>query len=265
MLKRLLVAFLLLFAAFNAGALEYTDVYFDPDEAGWGFFLVQSDTFQFIAFFIYGTDGKPTWYTAEISDDGTGTYTGALYASTGTFFAAPWQGYQQASAGMAKFEPIDKYHAKLTYTVDGVDTVIRNVQRQTLTSYKMAGNYSGSAAGSIGSCNDPTANEPSFRGRYALSVSQVGDASITLTFTFVDSNHTGIVCTVSGPVTHFGRLYQMDGEARCTSPGFDTGVRAATVDSLHPTGQGIEGRWTGSLGGGCQGVFHFSAVLNVNG
>src|SRR5438094_9523887 len=90
MLKRLILALLLLTAAFNAKGLEYTDVYYDPAESGWGAFLVQSNTFQFIAFFIYGSDTKPTSYKAQLVDDGTVKYTGALYATTGTSFPLPW-------------------------------------------------------------------------------------------------------------------------------------------------------------------------------
>ena len=40
--------------------------------------------------------------------------------------------------------------------------------------------------------------------------------------------------------------------------------RTATIDSLHPTGQGIEGKLTANFGGGCTGVLHFAAVFNVN-
>jgi hypothetical protein len=36
---------------------------------------VQSDTTQFLAFFIYGADGKATWYAAQLANDGTGNYT----------------------------------------------------------------------------------------------------------------------------------------------------------------------------------------------
>ena len=68
MLRQVVFALLLLFAAaFDAAALEYTDVYFNPETAGRGFFLVQSEGFQFIALFIQGPDGKPTWYTAELT------------------------------------------------------------------------------------------------------------------------------------------------------------------------------------------------------
>jgi hypothetical protein len=269
MLKRFVIALLLLTAAFSARALEYTDVYYDTAEPGWGAFLVQSDTTQFIAFFIYDKNGNPTWYTAQLMDDGTGTgtYTGTLYAVTGTYFINPWTGYVINPAGTATFQAIDIYHATLKYTVTGLPTVTKAVQRQMLTAYKMAGDYSGSMAGSVGgmAC-DPAKADPSLRARYGLAVTQTGDASATLVFTFVDATHAGIVCTVIGPLTHFGRLYQMGPGTTlaCAGPGQDGKVRAITIDSLHPTGQGIEGKLAGDVGGGCTASLHFSAVLNVN-
>ncbi|HXX86655.1 MAG TPA: hypothetical protein VEN29_22080 [Casimicrobiaceae bacterium] len=272
-MKRLIVAFLFAMAASNATALEYTDVYLDVAEPGWGAFLVQSDTFQFIAFFIYDKNGNATWYTAQITDNGSGSYTGTLYAITGTYFANPWQGYGINPAGTATFTPTDIYHATLTYTVNGVGTITKTIQRQTLTPYLLAGDYSGSMAGSISGCtNNPASNDPAFRATYGLTVTTGGDATeattrtATLVFTFVDTTHSGIVCTVTGPLTHFGRIYQMAGATTiaCTGPGLNPNPRTATIDSLHPTGQGIEGKITGNVGGGCTASWHFAAVLNVN-
>ena len=264
MLKRLILIVLLLIAAVRAEALEFTDVYFDPSEPGWGVFLVQSDTFQFLAFFIYGADGKPTWYTAQLADDGTGNYTGSVYAITGTWFASPWQGYNINAAGTAAFRPIDIYHATLTYTVNGVGTVTKAIQRETLTPYVLSGNYSGSMSGSISGCTDPTRNDAAFRGRYGLSATQVADESATLMFSFADAIHTGIVCTLSGPLTHLGRLYQFNAQMTCSGPGQSGNPHSVTINSLHPTGQGIEGHLIGQTGGGCTSSLHFSAVLNVN-
>jgi len=93
-IQRLLVAFLFLISAASANA-AYNDVWYDIAEPGWGVFVEQSNTFQFLAFFIYGptagppTAGPPTWYTATLLDDGTGNYSGGLYATTGTYFANP--------------------------------------------------------------------------------------------------------------------------------------------------------------------------------
>jgi hypothetical protein len=266
MLKRLLLVTMLALAAVRADALEYTDVYYNPAESGWGVFLVQSDTFQFLALFIYGSDGKPTWYTGQITDDGTGNYTGALNATTGTYFALPWQGVTVTPAGTISFKPIDLYHATVTYTVNGIGTVNKTVQRQTLTPYVFSGNYSGSMSGAINGCTDPTANDPAFRGRYGLVVTQTGDTSATLVFSFVDTTHNGIVCTATGPLTHLGRLYQMAGTLACTGSGQDGVARPMAVESFHPTGQGIEGRIAANFGagGGCNASLHFAAVLNVN-
>jgi hypothetical protein len=263
MCKRLVLVALLAFAV-RADALEYTDVYYNPSEQGWGMFLVQSDATQFIAFFIYGSDGKPIWYVAILTDDGTGRYTGTLYATTGTYFANPWQGNHSTAAGTVAFTPTDRYHATLTYTVDGVGTVTKTVQRQSLTPYVLSGNYSGSMSGAITQCNDPAAVDNAFRGRYVLGATQSGDASASLTFTFVDQTHSGIVCTVSGPLNHVGRLYQLNGSISCTGPGQSGNAHPVTIDALHPTGQGIEGYLNGQTGGGCLSSLHFSAVLNVN-
>jgi hypothetical protein len=125
MWKQLLVSLLLLCSAVQVQAANYTDVYYDAAEPGWGLFLIQNGTNQFIAFFIYGADGKPTWYTAQINDDGAGRYTGTLYAITGTHFLDPWQGYTINPAGTATFSPTDIYHAALTYTVNGLGTVTK--------------------------------------------------------------------------------------------------------------------------------------------
>jgi hypothetical protein len=262
MLKRIVLVLLLL-VSLRAQAAEYTDVYYDPDEDGWGVFLVQSDITQFLAFFIYGSDGKPTWYVAILADDGTGKFTGSLFATTGTYFLNPWQGRTTVAAGTVTFTPSDAYHATLSYTVNGVGTVTKPVQRQTLTAYQLSGNYSGSGSGSIVNCPNPGQNEPMYRSRFNLTVTQVADQSATLAYTFVDQAHNGLVCTTTGPLTHIGRLYQLTGQSSCTFNGAPAGpAQAVTIDAFHTTSHGIEGHFTAI--DGCTASVHFSAVLNTN-
>jgi hypothetical protein len=258
MLKRFLVIALLL-VSFNARATDYTDVYYDAAESGWGVFLVQSNITQFLAFFIYDQNGKPTWYVAIIADDGTGNYTGTLFSTTGTYFANPWQGDLSAMAGTVSFKPSDAYHATLSYTVNGVGTVTKSVVRQTLTAYAMSGNYSGAGAGSINNCPNPGQNEPVYRSRFDATVTQTGDQSATLVFTFVDPAHSGLVCTLSGALTHLGRLYQLNGQSSCNISGTPAGpVQAVTIDAFHQIGHGIEGHITAI--DGCTVSVHFAAV-----
>ncbi len=53
-------------------------------------------------------------------------------------------------------------------------------------------------------------------------------------------------------------------EASYAGPSVATGMQPATINSFHATGQGIEGHWTGSGGGGCTVTLHFAAVQIVN-
>ena len=173
-----LIVALLLFTA-RADALEFTDVYYNPAESGWGVFLVQSDTTQFLAFFIYGTDNKPTWYTATLTQDAAGNYNGSLFATTGTYFGLPWNPAQltAASVGTVSFVPIDIYSATLTYALTSGPTVTKAVQRQTLTAYKLPRNYSGSVSGTHSGCTDPNENNAHFRGRFNLEATQSADTA----------------------------------------------------------------------------------------
>lgn len=264
MLKRMIVMVSLLVATSTARAGAtgtFTDVYFVPTESGWGVFVVQTNTFQFLAFFIYGPDGKPTWYTADLNADGAGNFTGGLYATTGTYFPMPWNPAQLTihQVGTAKFSPINNFQATLTYTVNGVGTVTKTIQRQTLTPEVLSGNYSGSLAGSISGCINPANNVPSLNARFNLTVTQVDNTAATFMFTVVASNEKPVsaVCTLSGPITQAGLLYQMaNASYSCPlSP-----ATHAIINNFRVTGQGIEGRWHADDGGGCTESVHFSAV-----
>jgi hypothetical protein len=266
-LKQLILVVALLFSVARADALEYTDVYYNPAEPGWGLFLVQSDTTQFVALFIYGTDNKPTWYTAVLAQDAAGNYNGQLYATTGTYFGSPWNPAQstEATVGTIAFNPTNIYRGTVTYALAGGPTVTKTVQRQNLTPYVLPGNYSGSASGTQLGCSDPSMSDPKFRGRYNLAVTQTGDTAAAMTITFADDpQNNGVVCTIQGALTHFGRLYRMaTAQLTCKEPGATTGeTTTVAIESLHPTGQGIEFRLSGPTGGGCVSSLHFAAVLN---
>jgi hypothetical protein len=83
------LALALLVAAAPVRAADYTDIWYIPGESGWGANVVQSDLFMFVTFFVYGADGKPLWYAANLTWDGT-AYSGGLYLTQGTHWALPW-------------------------------------------------------------------------------------------------------------------------------------------------------------------------------
>ena len=106
---------------------DFTDLWFNPSESGWGLNVVQHASRNiFAVWFTFGPDGKPTWYTIL-----GGTWTspttctaGTLYATTGA--AGERRPRSRASsvtvrkAGSATLAFTDDNHGTLAYSVNGV-------------------------------------------------------------------------------------------------------------------------------------------------
>ncbi len=259
MFKQIILALLLLMATFRAGAVDYTDIYYTPAEDGWGANVVQSDTFLFVTFFIYGPDNKPTWYTAQLTLDASGNYNGKLYATTGTYFASPWKPVDKTvtEVGTASFQPTSAYDAKLVYVVTTpaalAATVTKSIRRQTLTGITLRGSYFGAQTGTYSgsSCGVPGTYNDSFN----LQVDQ--STSGTVTFNFM---YQGFKCTLSGTLTQIGQLYTVPTTAIQCSDGLNT---SASMSEIKATAQGIEGKFTvPSAAFNCREDATFSAVLH---
>jgi hypothetical protein len=255
MLKGLLLAIVLFAAAGRAAATDYTDIWFLPAESGWGVNVVQSDTFLFITFFIYGADGKPTWYTGQVTLDASGNYNGTLYATTGTYFISPWIGgnLTVTSAGTVSFQPTGPSTANLVYSVNNVGTVTKAIQRQTLTTITVGGEYSGAQTGVYS--GNGCISAFSYRDFFDSQVTQ--NTNQTVSFVF---NYTNLSCTFSGTLVQSGQLYSVPNASYQCSDGLST---SASMTEIKATAQGIEGRFTAlSVGGNCREDAQFSGVLN---
>lgn len=254
MLKRFLLTLLLLTASAQAAATDYTDIWYIPAEAGWGVNVVQSDTFMFITFFIYGADGKPTWFTGQVTTQDAGTtFNGTLYSTTGTYYLPPWVGFSGGPAGTVSFQPSGPYTAKLIYTVNGVGTVTKFIQRQNLTAITVGGAYSGAQSGTYSNCSTSTSNG-AYRDFYDLQVTQLTDGTVTFAFTY-----TTLSCTFSGTLELHGQLYSVPVATYQCSDGLRT---SAAMTEIKATAQGVEGRISApSVGGNCREDAQFSSVL----
>jgi hypothetical protein len=258
MFKRLLLAILLATSAIGAHAADYTDVWYTPSENGWGVNLVQSESFIFATFYIYGQNGSPTWYTAQLTWDGTSMFSGGLYATTGTWFAAPWQNGTGpvVQAGTASFEPssLNAYRGTLTYTVSGVGTVTKTIERFTLTPIVLGGTYTGGQSGTYSACAN-VADNRAYIDHYDLEVTHLGSGSATFQFKYA----AGLTCTLSGTLEQHGQQYRIPSATYQCSDGVNT---LAILHELKATAQGIEGRMSaGSAAGACREDTRFSAVL----
>jgi hypothetical protein len=260
--KRLVLCVALFFTGVlphAALATDFTDAWFAPQESGWGVNVVQSDGFLFVTFFIYGADSKPTWYTAQLTWDGT-RYSGGLYATQGTFWANAWNPADHPPAqqvGTASFQPDagNAYQATLAYAVNGGASVTKTIVRTTLTQIALGGNYLGAQAGSYSGCS-ASANNGAYADKYGLSVTQSASGTATLTFVY----DGGATCTLSGTLRQYGQLYDMP-NASYQCSGKLTFTSTATVYEMKATAQGLEGRLVANLPSGCQENANFSGVL----
>jgi hypothetical protein len=261
MLKRLMLATfcsMLLGAPPPALATDYSDIWgIIPAESGWGVNFDQNEDVIFATFFVYGPSNQPTWLDAVMYRDGNGNFTGNLYTEVGSYYGAPWNPAAQSEtlAGTASFVPSNPYSGTLTYVLINGPTVVKSIQRSTLKTIVLGGNYVGGQAGAYSNCNNGGQNG-GYTDTYTLDVTQANGAA---TFTF---NYTsGATCTMAGTLQQTGQLYRID-PASYSCTGSLMFNASATMEEIKATAQGIEGRFTASLSGGCQENAQFSGALN---
>ncbi len=254
MLKRLLLTMLLCAAAGGAAATDYTDIWYNSAEPGYGFNVVQSDNFMFMTFFVYGSDNRPTWFTAQVNQDSSGNFNGTLFAFMGTYFGIPWIGYTGGPVGTVSFQPTGPYTARLVYTVTGVATVTKNIQRQPLTPITIGGSYTGGLHLSQTGCPNSGTGTINVDINVTQSANNLGPTSIVFNYP------AGLVCTFTGNLTAWGKLYQMS-SATYTCNGTPPRNTTARLDEIAATAHGIEGTWSAPVESGCTESGTFGAVL----
>lgn len=255
MLKRFLLALLLFAAAGRAAAVDYTDIWYLPAESGWGVNVVQSDKFLFITFFIYGADGKPTWYTGQVTLDASGNYNGNLFATTGTYYISPWVpgSVTVTPVGTVSFQPTGPTTAKLVYVVNNTGTVTKLIQRQNLTVITLGGVYSGAEIGTFSGCT----NNISYNDFFDMQITQLTNNNVTFTVNYPDI--TSFSCTFSGTLVQQGQLYSVPGAKYQCTDGTNT---TATMTEIKATAQGVEGKFSATISGSCKVSAAFSGALN---
>ena len=258
-----LTALALLVPIGSAFAADYTDIWFTPAESGWGINLIQSDTYIFATFFIYGQDGKPTWVIATLSYDGRSSYSGLLSSVIGTYFGSPWipGNVIESPIGTATFQPSasDTSHGTLTYTVVGTPNVVvtKAIQRQPLTFASFAGNYAGGESDAFSNCKDSSKNDPTWLDWYSVQVTQSSSNLVSLNFNYPFYS-PALTCTLTGTLTHSGLVYGMDTATFLCSDGTDT---SALMTDFKLTAQGIEGHFVAANDAtNCHRDSRFSAV-----
>jgi hypothetical protein len=242
-----------------AHAAEYSDLWVTAGEDAWGVNFVQWGNTIFATFYIYGPDKKPVWYTAVLSYDGASKFAGTLYSEQGSYFGAPWNpgDMSEQPAGTATFvpSPANNYQGTLSYTVIAGTTVTpvnKSIQRLTVAAVPLAGKYYGGESGGYFGCTN-AADNITFVDSFPLTVTQTA-SMLTLVFAYEGLKET---CTLAGAPVQNGLLYSVPTATYACTDGLST---TAAISDIKQTAQGIEGRFTAPVPGGCLETTRFSAV-----
>ena len=103
--------------------LNVADHWWNPAESGWGLFIWHDRLDRFLAaWFTYGADNKPVWYTIQGGAwTGSYVYEGPIYQTTGPAFSAftPGSNVVAQAVGTAKLS-LGPETGTFMYTLNGV-------------------------------------------------------------------------------------------------------------------------------------------------
>jgi len=110
--------------------VDYTDIWWNSNESGWGMAMAQQYGITFLAWYVYDSTGKPTWLVATCAMSGS-SCSGTLYRTTGPVFGPTFDptAVHATQAGTVTVNFTDANNAVIDYTVDGV-AATKSVTRQ---------------------------------------------------------------------------------------------------------------------------------------
>ena len=217
--------------------VNYTDLWANSQEPGWGLSIDQQSDVLFGTLFIYDKGSQASWYSVTFAYNSTGpngavSYSGPLFQTTGPALGQPYDPallrYRQV--GTATLEFGDAAHAILTYTIDGA-AAAKQISRLTFAPNSILGTYIGSTQDVTYDCKTASRN--------GLVTTDPGQFSIT-------QDQDGIVmrfptCTVTnGVYTQTGQIGTVDAIYSC--PGVSGEIKFSTLQSEQG---GIVGTYTG--------------------
>lgn len=129
------------------GSVNYTALWWDPAESGWGLNVNQQDQTIFATLFTYSSTGGPMWLVAsDMTRQADNSFAGALYQVAGPAFnEAPWGSVTVSQVGQMQLSFPNDNTGTLSYTVNGV-SVTKSIEKQVFRSLAVCRGTTGSRA-----------------------------------------------------------------------------------------------------------------------
>jgi hypothetical protein len=192
-----------------ASAANYTDLWWNQNESGWGMTLAHQNNKIFGVWYVYGADSKPLWVVMPdgVFTNGGRTFSGALYTTTGTRvqragLRPEGRARHAGREGAHRFDA-DGTAATVSYDVAGI-AVTKRVARQP---------YGSAPADNPDDTSDLWWN-PDESG-WGLALTQHGDTVFGVWYAYAEDGKPLWVVMPDGrfsqPGRFAGKLYTTDG------------------------------------------------------
>lgn len=242
---------------------DYTDLWWNSQQSGWGAQVVLQGDVIFLTLFVYDGQRRPLFLVASDmrpTTPGGATFTGALARTSGPAFAGAFDPSRvtQAAVGTATLRFDSPFAARLTYTADGV-TVSESLTRTTWKGASLAGDYKGGLFAAAANCTGGTgANSISYPG--SMRVTQVGD-SVQIDSSFDPVFAQGGMCRLGGKLTQQGRLAAIAGTYTCEFIEGPTPVAGTfEITGIEFGESGFSGAYVGHEGAACVHTGRYGGV-----
>jgi len=180
---------------------DYTDIWWNSAESGWGINLNHQGTIVFATLFTYDTDGTPMWLVATNNKLADGVYSGDLYRTAGAPLNGAWFASTNTIVGTMRLAFNSAGSGLLTYVVNGIQ-VTKSITRQPLSSTPPVCTFTTADRSSATNFQDLWWN-PNESG-WGLNVNQQGNVVFATLFTYAP---TGVTYAPAGK----GMWYVLNG------------------------------------------------------
>lgn len=251
-------------AAADAGAslrgsssTDQSDLWWNPNESGWGMQVVQQADILFVTLFVYNSAGQPTFFAGTLDFAGSLTWSGDLYVTNGPWFGGAFNpaAVNYRKVGTLTFAAPFVNSGTISYSVDGVP-VTKAIERQLLRHDDYTGQYVYIGNGIITGCANPAYNGAPIPAAPDLTV---GHNGTSMTATAVGP---AAACVYVGNYDQRGRMGRWSGTFSCTlGPAgtfsyFEMSMRSGSISGR------FQSTVTSGFLEGCQAVGSFTALKN---
>lgn len=233
--------FLLALAGISGSArgADYSDLWYNPFEPGYGVNVVQQAENAFVTVFVYGANGEPLWLVSPDAHvvgyiGSFPQFRGTLYKTRGPAFnGGPFDAreVQATPVGTLYLSSTHESVLEVEYTTNGI-TVRKQLTRQTFARPDVFAWYSGNFKLRVSLPGGELVGHREYNADFLFHLTESGEAVLR-----VEEAVSGI-CEYRGPYSQSGRYGYFTGSFTCTrGPGgsFD-------VTQLELTDSGITGR-----------------------